>query len=409
MNLYLDSKYKRIIVIILSFVIAVFLIIYIFQSWFSRIYARESTENGLEKAIFLNPDNPDNYILLANFLYLDFSPDKERVLTLYKRSLELSPFNYNNWISLSEFLTESGDDRKALYALRIATDLAPGVVSLRWKAGVLALELNDKEMVISNLRAVISSDRQRRKLAFTALWQYIQNGDEILGSIPENALPSYLEFLINTNRIVESKAAWNKLKEREKIPETLFFRYVSFLIDNGDIMSSKELWNGKYGDWDGIWNGNFETEATNSGFDWYIRWVEGVEIERDTGSFEGDYSLKVTFDGTKNVNFSHIRQIIPVEEDTEYVLSSFMKSDEITTKDGIQWEVSCFHSNDLDSLSESLVGTSGWHRVNLFFRTPLNCKAIELRLRRFESNRLDRFISGKVWIDKVELKKSYLN
>jgi hypothetical protein len=409
MNLYLKSKSRRIIVITLSLVIAVFLIISILESWLSRIDARESTENGIEEAIALTPDNPDTYLLLANYLYLDFSPDKERILSLHKRSLELSPFNYNNWISLSEFLTDIGKNGNALYALRVATDLAPGVVSLRWKAAVMALELNDKEMFVSNLGKVISTDQRRRKLAFAALWQYIRDGNEILGSIPESALPSYLEFLISTNRLVESKTAWSKLKGREDIPDSLFLKYAGFLIDKSETDFAKDLWIGKYGEWEGVWNGNFETEPTNGGFDWYLGRVEGAEIERDSDSFDGNYSLKVKFDGTKNVNFSQIEQIIPVEEDAEYILSSFMKSDKITTKDGIRWEVSCFPSNDFHLLSEPLVGTSGWHRVDLSFRTPFDCPAIDLRLRRFESHRLDRFISGTVWIDKVELKKSYLN
>jgi hypothetical protein len=410
MDLYLKSKSARIIFITVSFVIAVFLIISILESWLSRIYARESTEEGLKEAIELAPDNPDNYILLANYLYLDFSPDKERILNLHKRSLELSPFNYNNWISLSEFLADNGDHGNALYALGVATNLAPGVASLRWKAAVMAIELNDKETVVSNLRKVISTDQQRRKLAFAALWQYIQDGDEILGSIPNNALPSYLEFLISTNRLAESKTAWNKLKDRKDIPDRLFFRYAGYLIDKGEIISAKEIWGGKYGEWEGVWNGNFEEEPTDGGFDWNIGRVEGAEIERDADSLDGKYSLKITFDGTKNINFSQLGQIIPVEGDTEYTLTSFMKSDKITTKDGVQWEVSCFPSDDLDILSQPpLVGTSGWHSVDFSFRTPFNCKAIDLRLRRFESHRLDRFISGTVWIDKVELKKSYLN
>lgn len=410
MKIYLSSKFSRIVTILLTLVFSLFLIKCVLFSWLSRISVLEATEQRIVEAISLTPDNPDNYLLLAIYLNLENTEDIERILMYHRKALELGPFNYNYWFSLSEFLKDKGYDEKAVYALRIATNLAPGVVALRWSAGLLALELNEKDMVISNFREVMSVDPERRRLAFAALWQYMNDGNDILQSIPDDAIPSYLEFLIDTGRFYESKVAWNKLKTHGEIPDSLFFRYVNFAIDKREIWFAKEIWQGKFGDWSGIWNGSFEGEPLNRGFDWRLyKDVDGADILRVRDGIDGNYSIEVKFDGTENLDFRDVDQIVLVEPNHQYSLSSYMKTEGITTKNGIQWEIYCFGTDGPASTSEPLTGTQDWKLVTLSFKTSDECHAMELRLRRFKSDRLDRFISGKVWVDKVELKQSYLN
>jgi Carbohydrate binding domain len=410
MKIYLHSKFNRLVTILITLAFSIFFIRCILLSWFSRIDVLGATEQGIEKAISLTPDNPDNYLLLATYLNLDFTEDTAPILSLYKKALELVPFNYNYWFSLSEFLKDKGYDDRAVYALRIATNMAPGIVSLRWNAGLLALELNRRDMVISNFRKVISSDPARRKLAFAALSQYMSDADDIFDTIPEEFLPSYLAFLMNTNKLYESKVVFDKLKSQGDVPDSLFLDYVNFTIDKRDILFAKELWSGRYGNWNGLWNGSFEDEPLNRGFDWRLdKHAAGAEILRVKSGYDGSYSMEVKFDGTENLDFGHVEQIIPVEPNHGYSLSSYMKTEGITTKNGIQWEMYCLGTYGPASRSEPLIGTQNWKLVTLSFTTPSDCHAVELRLRRYKSDKLDRFISGKVWVDKVVLKESYLN
>ena len=314
MKIDLSSKYSQILTIIISITFSFFLIRCISLSWLSRIYALKATEQWIEEAISSTPDNPDNYLLLATYLNLENTEDTERILMNYKKALELGPFNYNYWLSLSEFLINKDYDEKAIYTLKIATDLAPGIVSLRWNAALLALELNRQDMVISNFRKVISVDPARRSLAFAALRQYIRDPDRILDAIPEKILPSYLVFLMNSNKLDDSKVVFNKLKNNGGIPDSLFLDYVNFTIYKGDILFAKGLWSERYGNWDGVWNPSFESEPLNRGFDWrFNTHVDGAEILRVKGGIDGNYSVEVIFDGTQNLDFTQFGQIVPVE------------------------------------------------------------------------------------------------
>jgi hypothetical protein len=82
-----------------------------------------------------------------------------------------------------------------------------------------------------------------------------------------------------------------------------------------------------------------------------------------------------------------------------------MATREITTRNGISWEVYCYPTGSMTKATEPLTETAGWKRVELSFHTPSDCKSILLRLRRYKSPKLDRYISGTAWIDDVKLSK----
>jgi hypothetical protein len=360
---------------------------------------------GLKKALALENENPEYIYFLGRYLHIsDYKAPRSEVLSLYKRALELSPFDYNYWLSLAELLAEEGEKEKALYILNHTTEMAPGVMSLRWRAGVLGIKLGDKETLSVNFRAVIASDPKRRTEAYAALWEIIGQEGEILVLVSDNALSSYLRFLMDTGRVEETKLVWKRLGEAGETSRDLALDYVSFLLKEDQISLAQGVWREIFGDRKGMWNGNFGETPMNGGFDWRLGKPEGVSIERENDN--GNFSIELIFDGEHNVDFYHLWQIVPVDEGSKYILSSYMKSDGITTRNGVQWEIYCYKSEGLHFTTEPLVGTHDWRLVNLPFQTPKDCHAIVVRLRRFESDKLDRYIKGRVWVGKVELNKS---
>jgi hypothetical protein len=158
------------------------------------------------------------------------------------------------------------------------------------------------------------------------------------------------------------------------------------------------------GAWDGVWNGKFEKNINNNGFDWTISDLEGIKITTPAESGKGN-SLKIEFDGKSNYDFYHFRQVVPVEENTSYTLTSDIKSENLTTRNGVFWEVYCLHKDDLYARSEQTYGTTDWHKVGLSFTTPTGCTSAVIRLRRFKTD-IDAPFSGALWIDNVELEKN---
>ncbi|MEZ4547523.1 MAG: hypothetical protein R3B51_07320 [Thermodesulfobacteriota bacterium] len=221
-------------------------------------------------------------------------------------------------------------------------------------------------------------------------------------------MPEYLHFLISTRRVSEAEQAWGKLSNTAEIPQDIFQRYVSFLITENKPQAAKEAWAKRLGDWQGVWNGDFEKEITSAGFDWRRGKVEGVNITRIRNTDNRGYSLKIDFDGSSNVDFSHLRQIVPVFGNSDYELSSNMKSKGLTTRNGLFWDVSCWGpggSGSMHTRTGEVLGTSDWHEVSTSFKTPPGCEYVVIRLRRQPDNDLGRKITGPVWIDNVELEK----
>jgi tetratricopeptide (TPR) repeat protein len=406
MKFTIGSRLSLYISLLLTTTITLFLTWSSAKSWLSYVYAGDPPPAGFNEAIAVESKNSQLYFLLAQYYEnYEFTAPRGQVFELYRKALELNPLNYNYWYYLAEFLSTEGKREAALYALNQATELAPGVVSLRWAAGILASRLGDEEVLKSNLHAVIEFDTERRKKAFIVLWQSLRNGDKILPVIPKNAFNDYLNFLIDTGRIAEAQTVWGKLSDINQIPGDTFLRYIGTLIDKNMINSAKIAWAGKFGNWQGVWNGNFEKGLTNSGFDWTFNSADGAKIILDGKIKNKGNALRIEFDGSSNVEFNHFRQHVPVEGNTHYKLSALMKSTDLPTKNSLFWEIYCTQTKELNVQSEEVLGTTEWHPVSVSFVTPKDCELLRIVLRRHRSERIYGNMTGTVWIDDVSLKK----
>lgn len=403
MNLVIRSRLRQYALLALSAIIIFILVTRAASNWLSYIYAGDPPPRGLKEAMVLEGNNSEFYFLLAQYYdNYDFTLPRAEVSNLYKKALELNPLNYNYWFYLAEFLSRQGEKDKAVYALNQSTRLSPGVVSLRWAAGMLASKLGDKEALLDNLVPVMAYDGERRQKAFTILWQTLRKGDDIRKVLPAQAVPDYMKFLIKTKRVPETYEIWSDHKDL--VDYNLFMLMMNFLIYQNSIDFAKNAWTDRMGAWDGVWNGKFEKAINNNGFDWTISNLEGIKITTPKDSDQKGSALRIEFDGNNNYDFYHFRQVVPVEENTSYTLSSDIKSENLTTRNGIFWEAYCLHGDDLYQRSEQTYGTTDWHKVELSFTTPPGCTSAVIRLRRFKTD-IDTPFSGVLWIDDVELEK----
>lgn len=406
MKFTIGSRFSLYTSIFLTITITLFLSWSAAKNWLSYVYATDPPPNGLNDAIRIESGNSQFYFMLGEYYAnYDLSAPRSRVYDLYKKALELNPLDYNYWYYLAEFLLQERKRDLAIYTLNKATELAPGVVSLRWAAGMLASRLGDEKTLKSSLSAVIEYDRHRRNKAFIVLWQSLRNGDKILPVIPDNAYQDYLHFLISTHRVPEARNVWEKLIKIGVVPADVFLRYVSFLINENNLSDAKYIWANRLGKWEGVWNGSFEEKILNGGFDWRVGSVEGAKITESIDPKDNGRSIKIEFDGKHNVDFYHLRQFIPVEEETSHKLTSLMKSKDISTRNGPLWQVFCANNKNLLGESGQVRGTTDWHPVTVSFTTPKDCSTVVLKLRRYKTDKFSNNISGIVWVDKVALEK----
>src|SRR5262249_5318780 len=152
-----------------------------------------------------------------------------------------------------------------------------------------------------------------------------------------------------------------------------------------------------------IYNGSFEADSLNAGFDW--RMVAGpharIYVSADVYQ-AGQRSLAVTFDGQENLPFDHLFQLIPVDPNTGYHFSGFMRAESITSDQGPRFEIrDHYNPQRLSLTTDGLVGSHDWVRQDLEFVTGPDTRLLSIRLIRTPSWRLANRIEGTVWIDNL--------
>jgi len=61
-----------------------------------------------------------------------------------------------------------------------------------------------------------------------------------------------------------------------------------------------------------ITNGGLEFDILNGGFDWRVIPRNGAVVGLDSdGAFEGSRALRITFDGSRNIEYGHVLQYVP--------------------------------------------------------------------------------------------------
>jgi len=230
-----------------------------------------------------------------------------------------------------------------------------------------------------------------------------------------SSINRYIGYLCEIGDHELAKKTWQKKVSygfKSSSKETI--RYIELLIGHGELNEGFEVWKEALreeglkipSDGNLITNGGFEQDKLlGGGFDWKIGKVKGAEISFDSSvASEGKRSLKIAFDGKENINFYHVYQYVPLKPETEYLLKTSIKSDKITTRSGVKIEIVGIGPR-LYSASESVTGSNEWKELTLTFRTPAGSQGGLVRVRREETEKLDRFIAGTVWIDGFQLRE----
>jgi len=396
------SRYKspRLALIMLSLAAAALAV----RAGTSSVLALKMDAPSLERSVSLDRGNAEAAYRLARLYHLNMSGGENRIQELYTESIEDCPLCAPSWLGLAELFIDSGETGKAGIALTRADELIPSSVGLLWDSSMLSLSLGDNDRALEKLRKVATADPARRERVFDICRDLGRSPQLILDEVvSREALPDYLRYLIRRDMKAETYPVWERAAREGAVPDGLALSYVDYLISRGDVVTARHIWDGLHpgGAAPGVWNGGFEKDTESRGFDWRIDKAEGFEIDYDyRNKTEGERSLRLEFSGEKNIDFLHVRQVIPVEPDSHYLLTSDISTEGITTRSGIAWEVHC---EGLDTLSQVYTGTVDWTQARVAFDTPPGCRHVGIMLRRYKSDKLDNLISGEVWIDNVSL------
>lgn len=339
------------------------------------------------------------------WLYLNDS-DPETAKIYFVDSLNANPLFTKSLVDLSEIYLDQDSYDQAEILLRRAHNLSPYSFKLIWRMAILALWIDQKELAMDLLNTISKVDSGK---VFDLAWRVFDDKGLIYKQlVNKNNIQSYFNFLISKNEMQEIIPVWRYMKENKLVNEEIEIRYMDFLIKNNEFIKAGDIWNSKFGNEDKnelVWNGSFENKPVQYGFGWIIKKIDHAYIGYDWDEKrDGRYSLYIEFDGKENLNFNNISKIIPVKPNIEYNLSYYIKTEDLTTTNGIYWNISCYpNTNLLYTNTTVMTGTNDWKKYEKIIQIPEKCNALKLILQRERSKKLNKNISGKVWIDNVEM------
>jgi len=409
---------KRYFLPSLAIFLSLFAGYHIVSLWRGMVLSQEGyTRESLLRAALLDPFNPDPLHKLGllhqwNLLQVDL----KQSVQCFRKAIERNPLEQEYWLHLARVFQRMGEEDGFKRALENAILVSPTSYRGRWLAGNLLLHSGELEKALPHFSYILSHHPNQSTLVYEVWLRAVGDPDFLLDRlIPKTPLPlnQYLAYLYGIRDTESAKRAWAKLMSLGYEPdrrETM--RHIDFLISCGELTEASQIWNARLQneglpvtlDANFVTNGGFETETVlGGGFDWRIGTIAGAEVSFDhLIAFEGRSSLKIIFSGKENVDFHHVSQYVALKPDTDYVLKAYMKTDVVTTKSGLKMEVvgvgPVFYR-----ASEPLTGTNDWKELTVYFHNPTASQGVVVRVRRAQTDKFDRFISGTAWIDKVQI------
>ena len=383
-------------------------------------YFRKHSPQDIQTAIEWDPGNPEYYDALATLTHLYSSANPADVVRLSEKAAQLSPYNAGYWADLGAAYEWAGRNNDALRAFTRARALFPNSPEINWKAANFYVRTRRTSEALAALQKVLLEDGTKERQVFVLAVNATNDNQEILDQmLPSRAsvILDYLNFQIEAGRMEAANQTWATLLEL-KLPFDLArsYPYLDALIQRRDVDRLTAAWAAlctrfpqevcaRESSPNLITNGDFAFAPLNGGLDWRVIQVQGAAVSEDASvGVTGSKSLRIDFDGKKNLEYGHVLQYVPVTSNTIYTFSAYVRAQGITTDSGPRFQVlDAYDPSKLFVSTENVTGTSDWSAHQLEFKTSPDTHLLIVKLARPASHKFDNQLAGTIWIARVTL------
>jgi len=366
------------------------------------------------------PANPENWYRLGRYRQLDFeNADMPQAIAYYRRATTIDPKPARYWLDLAEAYETAGSTAQAEDAFRKAQQVYPISADVAWRLGNFLVRQGRAEEAFQQIHRAVSASPQLTPLALALCWRSSQD----VGLILRAALPAdpkvdweAIQFFVNLPQPDAAVAVWKRLMtEGSTFPISQAFPLLDMLIAAGRVDQTQAVWQQALSvagvtpapgpPHSLIWDGGFEGAFLNGGLAWRYRPSDGAQMDLDEETVHsGSRSLRVTFDGSQNVDFANLWQFVVVQPNTRYSFSAYLRTQDLTTDSGIRFEIAdTNHTSNLDVATPGATGTQPWALDEIAFTTGSATRLLRVALRRTVSTMLANKIRGTAWVDDVLL------
>lgn len=341
--------------------------------------------------------------------------DREGALELFELAVERDPASPYRWCDLGEARLAAGDEAGAREAMARGMERGEYIGPVAMRGVNFAYRVGDQGMALEYGKRLLGMTPAYDDAVFT-VWERMEcpAGEVLERGIPdERAAGAYVRRLARQGN-AEAARAWEWAAARGYVDDRLADEYAGFLVRAGRGEEAVRAWAGYmalrepgYPENNAVFNGGFEREPAGRVLDWRIDPVEGVRVEREAGgAAEGEWSLRLRFEGKENLAYGQVRQVAAVGPG-EWVLRARVRAEGITTDEGVRLRVVDAEApRRLDVRTEAVTGSCGWREIGVRFVVGAGTRTVRVEVFRQPSLKFDNRLKGTVWIDAVRLQHS---
>lgn len=374
-------------------------------------------------ALKVDPVDPRIHKLLGQYYcYLD-DPNMAEGIKHLRRATELSPSGAIYWYSLASACELASDNACADQAFGRAVSLSPMTPRFEWAAANHYLLTDRTEKALAHFRRLLELDPGYDGATFRLCLRVTGDPELVFQKV---LLPgkdtkqqlSYVAFLSAEGNADAAHEIWVKtMANASPFPLSSAEPYLDNLIAHGQGQEARNVWqdlerlgivstHNTVASDNLVFNGDFEQIPLNAGLDWRYSFTPYLYFDFfDPSAFQGTRCLRMDFTVSRNEDFLGVFQYVPVSPNQEYILQAFVRSQSITSDSGPRLRVydsTC--PTCLDAFSDTTVGTTPWHQVDLRFTTGPHTQLVNLSVLRPRSRTFPMEITGSFWLDAVSLK-----
>jgi tetratricopeptide (TPR) repeat protein len=351
-----------------------------------------------ERAIRYDPQNADYHFVLAQ-IYNYSTPylNLPRAQAEYEAAVRLNPDRAAYWLELSKYYEQLGNKGRCLSAMQMALKNDPNYAQTHWAAANLYVRIGDLKSADVEFHRTAELDDSYVQQVLDLASRFSDDSRKLIETIVPDTKPAdllALSYFISQKNEDGAALVWERLRAFNTTPQERA-PYVDHLVSIG--LPHRALGIFSYGNSESpeFFNGDFEMEPMNRSFDWHFSSSENAKARRDTAiAKSGQSSFLVVFDGKENVDYNDLWHWLPVDKGRNYNLTFWMKTDAISTDEGMFVEVD-------GHASGKRTGSNDWEEFTISFIATADL--VTVRLRRAPSRKLDNLLKGRVWVDAFSL------
>jgi tetratricopeptide (TPR) repeat protein len=377
------------------------------------------TRQGYERATRLEPSNAQNWYLLGRYWQYQLEDlDAARAVQAYRTALSLNPQSGSMWLDLAATYESQNDEPAARQAFLEAQRVYPASPEVSWRYGNFLLRQNELPAAFAEIRNAVAVDPKRAAEAVSRCWRVDPDIQAILDQALPPSAPVYLAAIreLDTDAAIDpALAVWDRLVSlHPRLPLSDAIPFTDSLIQAQRIDDAHRVWDQALTFVDPpvsppnsvLWDGGFETGVTGGGFTWvFAPPLPGVEASFDSNEkHSGQHSLRLVFDGRRNVDFDGICQFAQVQPGSSYLFSAWVQTQTLTTDQGVRFRLEWLENGRVASAETTdLHGTQPWTQLSLPWTAVAGVRQLRLCVNRHPSGDFSSRIHGTAWVDDVAL------